>query len=159
MNNKSLADKIKKSGRHSSGHSIAAKEWRRQQTRRLRELELDSGGLGQEKIGERRSCWSVINRSPLDKWFMSQVGRPWDKVYSSFRQKFTRESIGRYTHKDVVAWIVYLNVHIIDGHPHEQGSRKHRPLLKNDLYVHPTDGLLKKTKRNYVCKFLKNLPN
>lgn len=95
--------------------------------------------------------------SPLNRWLASQVGRPWDKVYSEICEnlpKTTKQYIHIHEH---IGWFVETNVEIIDGVAcHKSGVLHGHPIQSStslkDFYVHPKTGLLIEAPRIYKKK-------
>lgn len=80
---------------------------------------------------------------PLEGYLNSQIGRPWDKVYSDIRKNLNPNSttqihiVGHLT--DMVAINVIRNS---QGDLIEQGDRSPSRVRPGDLYVDPKSGLL-----------------
>ena len=123
--------------------------------RRLRRYG-DDGPPGREGI---KACWQgrtkYLNEhlGPLHRYLNSQVGRPWDLVFSEICAHVRRDSAVQDHVRDHVSQFVATNVVLIDGVPCDGGSggrfRRNSygvPLLA-DFYVCPRTGLLRRVKR------------
>ncbi len=115
---------------------------------RITQEATEDGLLGHYLIKPRRkSKWLSDNLGPLRRLLRSQVGQPWNDIYSKLCQSLdTRTMVGRHV-LDHLWDYVELHVEIIDGIP----QRKHCSCYgRNDLtesywpqyYVHPKSGLL-----------------
>jgi len=87
---------------------------------------------------------------PLRKFVESNVGRPWDKVYSEICKHVDR---GNVVQKHILTHLfeyVAVDVEMIDGEPYRKARRTRlddRPLRgPNRWYVCPKSGLLKRAK-------------
>lgn len=92
---------------------------------------------------------------PLRRYLQSQVGRPWDRVFSELCKHINRNNPVQDHVRDHVEDFVETSVIIEDGIPfatpdRERGWRRYlwsdRP-LRQELYVCPRTGLLKRTPR------------
>jgi hypothetical protein len=93
------------------------------------------------------------NLAPLRRYIQSQVGRPWDKVYSEICERIDR---GNVVQKHILTHLydyVVTHVILIDGEPcwgdpHHGGYRYGRPLreyvYRQLWYVCPKSGILKR---------------
>jgi hypothetical protein len=89
---------------------------------------------------------------PLRRFLASNVGRPWDKVFSEMRAHININSV---VQAHILTHVFdYVNAHavLIDGVPCRGGSRRFgtgysTPLHPGELYVCPRTGLLRKVKR------------
>lgn len=92
---------------------------------------------------------------PLKRWMESQVGRPWNKIYSEIRKNFPNNN--KVNHHLIDTHLLgYVNRNTIlrmDGKVkriYDDSSRyfyrfsKRRELDKDELYVHPVTGILTK---------------
>lgn len=84
--------------------------------------------------------------APVQRWLCKQVGRPWNKVFSELCQALPSGVMGDHVKGHIKGW-VYLHVDVIDGMPVDRTwpfkASSQREISKNELYVHPVDGLLK----------------
>ncbi|HZS03851.1 MAG TPA: hypothetical protein VFD58_03180 [Blastocatellia bacterium] len=81
--------------------------------------------------------------SPLRRFLRSNVGRPWDKVYSEMRQHLDfRKTTGRHVFEHVEAEVSLHCFISDDGKVYERGRYGGRSFLVTGLYVHPRTGLL-----------------
>jgi hypothetical protein len=92
------------------------------------------------------------NLSPLFRYLEKQVGRPWDKVYSTICQNFDmRKTINQHILQHVNQYI-QQDTFMEDGRVMERGyNNESRPLKAGQLYVHPKTRLL--------CRARKRGPN
>ena len=85
------------------------------------------------------------NLSPLRRYLESQVGRPWDKVYSEIRANLdARKATGLHIlqHLDC-----YVERNCVQDGTAIMTLRGGMLVRVRDLYVHPKSGLLRKAKR------------
>lgn len=98
--------------------------------------------------GHRKSLNEHLG--PLRRYLESQVGRPWDKVFSEVCAHINRDSAVQDHVRDHVADYVLTHVVEIDGVPCSgEGLTYGRPLLETHwplLYVCPRSGILKRNK-------------
>ncbi len=91
--------------------------------------------------------------SPLRRFLLKQVGRPWNKVKSEIGQICPRQNPVLehvYTHLD---GFIETKVQIIDGKPYELYPGGYQPVeargtWRTGLYVDPRDGIIKRAKQN-----------
>ncbi len=91
---------------------------------------------------ERRNA-SPVKYSAVRGFFRSNVGRPWDKVFSDFCHKYDiRTATGRYA-RDMIDWMVEVNPDLDD-----KGNVlvRYRYSYRDNFYVHPRTGILMKVK-------------
>jgi hypothetical protein len=84
------------------------------------------------------------NLAPLRRYLESQVGRPWDKVYSEIRAGIPGNAVGLHVMQHVEDFVA-VNVFFEDG----MLRRRYRfggSLPVDGMYVHPRTRLLRKTK-------------
>jgi hypothetical protein len=87
---------------------------------------------------------------PLLRFLSSNIGRPWNKVYSEICEHITLDSTMQRHILEHVKTSVELDVQMIDGNPHHTTVRAwHSGYLPiestrnyQQLYVHPANGLL-----------------
>ncbi len=93
---------------------------------------------------------------PLRRYLESQVGRPWDKVFSEISAHISRDSVVQDHVRDHVMDYVTVNVVLLDGVPCYAGGPRgwgrigmplHEMWGAKLFYVCPRSGLLKKVKR------------
>lgn len=95
----------------------------------------------------RKSKWLSDNLGPLRSLLRSQVGKPWNDIYSKLCQSLdTRTMVGRHV-LDHLWDYVELHVEIIDGLPQRKhssyyGRRELTASYWPQYYVHPETGLL-----------------
>jgi hypothetical protein len=85
------------------------------------------------------------NLSPLRRWLVRQVGRPWDNVYSDACKVIKPTSTVKNHVKIHLLDFVHRSVAILDGIPCTTRSwfgRGCSELFNGGLYVHPITGLL-----------------
>lgn len=114
----------------------------------------------QKREGIKR-CWrsglKTLNEhlGPLRRFLHSQVGRPWNKVFSEICANINRNSAVQDHVRDHVWDFVEVNVIEIDGVPcfgagarygRYYGVPLHTSWRKDNLYVCPRTGILKKVK-------------
>jgi hypothetical protein len=95
------------------------------------------------------------NLSPLRRWLMRQVGRPWDNVYSDACKVIKPTSTVKNHVKIHLLEFVHRSVAIVDGVPCTTRSwfgHGYSELFNGDLYVHPATGLLRQHFRKPVPK-------
>lgn len=118
--------------------------------------ERDSFGSGKAKSSTTfRLGWNKKdlneNLTPLWRFIQGNVGRPWDKVYSEICESISVNSTVQKHVLDHLKSMVETNCKIIDGKPHilrrySHGGYKEVKEEINTFYVHPTTGLLCKSK-------------
>ncbi len=121
--------------------------------RRLRQYGED-GPPCQEGIKSRWQCHTKFlneHLGPLRRYLQSQVGRPWDKVFSEICAHISRNSAVQDHVRDHVEDYVALHVVLIDGVPcnGEGGYGYGKPLHRlrwKPWYVCPRTGILKRVK-------------
>ena len=126
--------------------------------RRLRRIGLDA--VRREGIKRPYTQTKALNEhlGPLNRYLNSQVGRPWDKVFSEICAHVRRDSTVQDHVRDHVLDYVTVNVVLIDGVPCHAGGggRFGRQLygvpigsgrLHQRFYVCPLSGLLKRVRR------------
>jgi hypothetical protein len=95
------------------------------------------------------------NLSPLRRWLVRQVGRPWNSVYSDACKVIKPTSTVKNHVKIHLLEFVHRGVAILDGVPcttrcsFDHGRSE---LFNGDLYVHPATGLLRLHLRRPVPK-------
>lgn len=82
------------------------------------------------------------NLAPLRRWLEKQVGRKWDDVYSDAAKVIKPNSTVREHVKTHLFWMLALRVVEVEGVLYEAGSHGLSKLRDNELYVHPTTGIL-----------------
>lgn len=99
------------------------------------------------KRGRYRTKYFSDNLSPLRRWLRSQVGRPWDEVYSQLcRRLDTRTLSGQHIFSHVWDYVERYVV-FVDGIPYSKEDTRY-PLVKtyryerDRFYVHPESGIL-----------------
>ncbi len=113
-------------------------------------IQQKEGDEGRTRVSLKR-CWEESghsksfsdNLNPLYRWLRSQVGQPWDKVYSQLSHRLDRRSLSG-QHIFVHVWeFVERYVVIINGVPYARDNLKY-PLggWRRQLYVHPQTGIL-----------------
>jgi len=103
--------------------------------------EYDSGA-GRASSARRDKCLNE-NLAPLRRYLQSQVGRPWDKVFSEIRANLdTRSAIGLHVMQHLYDFISVQTV-MIDGVVHKRGGWNEGFKPVDGLYVHPTTGLIR----------------
>jgi len=80
------------------------------------------------------------NYSPLRRYLTSQVGKPWNIVYSDICRSSPRRYTGQQL-RDAVSYLVERDVQMIDGKPFDMNSL---PITSNfsKVWVHPDTGIL-----------------
>lgn len=121
-------------------------------------------------VGSIVGCWSrrdggSINSNILERFLNSNVGRPWDKVFSEFSEHIKITS-RRWTEREIFKrfeWILHESVML--AVPDKNGSniwdlRRGYYLSNGDLYIHPKTGILLrvKQKRQNTLPKLPDLP-
>lgn len=98
------------------------------------------------------------NLSPLKRYLYKQVGRKWDDVFSEISEHLDSGSVVKKHVKDHVMWMINLHV-IVEGNKVFQKAAKYGSyrleLWKDELYVDPSNGILKKytAGKNYKFKY------
>ena len=83
------------------------------------------------------------NLNPLERYLRSQVGRLWDDVYSEIARGLKPTSTIQQHLRMHVMWAVSTKVKIdADGRAWDIAGYRYRCDRVNNLYVHPTSGLL-----------------
>jgi hypothetical protein len=111
-----------------------------------------------ESIGRKWSGspkWLNEHLGPLRRFLRSNVGRPWNKVYSEICARIRRDSAVQDHVRDHVFDYVTVNVILVDGVPcSREGSDYGMPIGRYDrreLYVCPRTGILRRI-RNRPAK-------
>lgn len=114
--------------------------------------ELEDRVHSPRKSGMRQKDWKGRKEfgehlSPLYRYVQSNVGRPWDKVFSEIREHNTPDNpVNNHIYDHLWGYVErYVDLDE-DGKPvsKESGWRGSRRIWA-DFYVHPIDGLLKRT--------------
>jgi len=93
-------------------------------------------------LGHQIKCFNE-NLNPLERYLRSQVGRLWDDVYSEIARGLRPTSTIQQHLRMHVMWAVSTKVQIgTDGRVWDIASYRYRCDIVNNLYVHPTSGLL-----------------
>jgi hypothetical protein len=111
-----------------------------------------------KREGIKRSCRGGTKQlnehlGPLRRYLQTQVGRPWDKVFSEICTHINRDSAVQDHVRDHVLDYVATNVILIDGVPcFGEGGRSYGEPLTNwyhraFFYVCPVSGILKRVKQ------------
>lgn len=107
-----------------------------------------------ERIEERGGGMKHFNEhlGPLRRYLLSQVGRPWNKVFSEICAHISRDSVVQDHVRDHVWDYVIVHVKLIEGVPcYGEGYWIGQPLQNGWrfplLYVCPRSGLLRRVKR------------
>lgn len=79
--------------------------------------------------------------TPLWRFLRSNLGRPWDKVYSEIRSQLDGRSVTGQHVLDHLRWEVETDVFLVDGKPMWQAWGGPRPVA--GFYVHPKTGTLR----------------
>jgi len=90
------------------------------------------------------------NLAPLRRYLRSQVGRPWDKVFSEICENINVNSAVQAHIREHIGWYVEKDVIMVDGIPHTLSRYNGlTPLASNNawrvrehLYVNPETGIL-----------------
>ncbi|TXI45467.1 MAG: hypothetical protein E6Q50_16945 [Lysobacter sp.] len=110
----------------------------------------------------RRHKWLNENLAPLRRYLASQVGRPWDKVFSDICAGIDRRNtVQRHIHQHLEDFVA-IRVYDVDGVFQIDGRWRGRVPLADHwapkFYVHPRHGLLCvnedriQTRRDYARK-------
>lgn len=83
------------------------------------------------------------NLAPLRRYLESQVGRPWDKVYSEIRGGIPNNTVGLHVLQHVEQFVA-VDAFLEDGVVCDRDYWGIRPV--DGMYVHPVTKLLRKTK-------------
>ena len=99
----------------------------------------DYDGGPERASSARRNKWLNENLAPRQRYLHSQIGRPWDKVFSEIRQTLdTRSALGLHVMQHLYQFIAVDTV-MIDGVVHQK--RWYSFDRVEGLYVHPLTGL------------------
>ena len=125
------------------------KGYHRQQQRIKPEDQPKREGIAEPYRGNRKNLSE--NLAPLRRFLQSNVGRPWDKVFSEICARINRNSAVQDHVRDHVWDFVALHVVLIDGLPcYGTGRRYSEPLGTGwrwpPFYVCPRSGLLKRVR-------------
>jgi hypothetical protein len=92
------------------------------------------------------------NLAPLRRYLMSQVGRPWRKIYSEIHQAIdTRSTIGLHVLQHLKMFVA-VHTFIESGVVYQSDRRWRSMQPVTGFYVHPTTGLLCYPKRGAKMK-------
>lgn len=138
--------------RHGSRH-LHGKSGKGYKHRVLRELASENGSRDREGLKRMyNGGWKSFSEhlGPLRRFIESNVGRPWDKVYSEICKHIDR---GNVVQKHILTHLfqyVAVHVELIDGELYEKPHQHHYgySLLRGRYcwYVCPKTGLLKRAK-------------
>ena len=78
--------------------------------------------------------------TPLWRFLRTNLGRPWDRVYSEIRSRLDGRSVTGKHVLDHLGWEVETDCFLVDGKPMRQGWNG--PAKIHGFYVHPKTGLL-----------------
>lgn len=126
----------------------------RQSRRRKGNTAFDEDGAGGKQSmmqvrrqagGRRKQFGDHLN--PLRRWLETQVGRPWNKVYSELCEKCDQRSFTKeHVHLHVFRDMLQDNVVMVDGVAHVRyrwsGLHSIKTFKRKVLYVNPNTGLL-----------------
>lgn len=117
-------------------------------SRRRLQRGLDDGPRreGIKRIWGGGKKWLSEHLSPLRRFLLSRVGRPWDQVFAEICQHIRVDSAVQDHVRDHLWDSVERYVILVDGEPCFGGGWRHgRPLRgsRTDLYVCPRTGLLR----------------
>lgn len=127
------------------GHGNPSSKWGRRLAKD--EYDLDDHGASRAPISRHRQYgWNAKEFSdvlgPLRHYLRSQVGRPWNKVWSEISQTLDNRSLTGQHIFDHIRWEVEQEAWIGDDgrlyHKRRWGSIE----VVNGLYVHPKTGIL-----------------
>jgi hypothetical protein len=89
------------------------------------------------------------NLKPLERYFKSQVGRPWDNIFSEVCENISLDSTVQRHVREHVPHMVHLEVLIKDGKIYDKryySRGDYSELWHGDLYVHPETKILRRYK-------------
>lgn len=91
------------------------------------------------------------NLAPLRRYLQSQVGRPWDKVFSEICSTIDRRNpVQQHIHQHIDQ-LIAIRTEIRNGRVIECGKFGPSPLAaSNELYVHPRTGIICRTKTRAI---------
>jgi len=99
---------------------------------------------------DRRIRWERRG-GPLQRYLESNVGRPWDKVYSELCRQLKRNSYNEREIREQIDRLVHRDVREVNRQVVEASQRGYvqigRPLRGGALYVCPRTGLLRRTRK------------
>jgi hypothetical protein len=87
------------------------------------------------------------NLSPLRRYLASNVGRPWDKVYSEISAHVDRSNAVQAHIWQHIEQYVCVKAEVIDGRVIDLGNRRSWTHWQPELYVDPRTGILRRKKR------------
>jgi hypothetical protein len=87
------------------------------------------------------------NLSPLRRYLTSNVGRPWDKVYSEISAHVDRNNAVQAHIWRHIEQYVCVKAEVIDGRVIDLGNRRSWTHWQPELYVDPHTGILRRNKR------------
>ncbi|MBW4614292.1 MAG: hypothetical protein KME21_13670 [Desmonostoc vinosum HA7617-LM4] len=95
----------------------------------------------------RKTKYFSDHLGPLYRWLRSQVGKPWNNVYSELSYRLNATTLSGQHILSHVWDFVELNVVLIDGIPYRKDNHKHRLgefnwRWRKQLYVHPEQMIL-----------------
>jgi len=77
--------------------------------------------------------------APVARYLRSQVGRPWDDVYSDICRVFRKNHVVDHRLNDWLSWQVDQTIRLVNG---EFVNESGHCVSANSLYVHPQSGVL-----------------
>lgn len=98
------------------------------------------------RSGYRSRKWTRDKLNPLYRYLHSQVGRPWNKVYSEICDTVDVRSTVQQHLRLHVDQFVELDVKLVGNEVYSSARYGTSPLKPGELFVHPRTGLLLETK-------------
>lgn len=96
------------------------------------------------------------NFAPLRHYLVSQVGRPWNQVFSDISHSTRSKSLTADEVRQAIEGMVEQTVQIIDGKPHDERGLPIVSRYWSPVWVHPQTGILMRSpqqpKRRYTRK-------
>jgi hypothetical protein len=132
----------------SGGRLKTPKGSKREYQREVRnEAESHREKIRQKWGWEHKQFTDVLG--PIYGYLLSQVGRPWNDVFSEICQHLPANSLNTSHVRDHIKQFVEINVIMIDDYPHdtEGHSITNRGRYPFAYYVHPETGILCKLKQ------------
>lgn len=94
--------------------------------------------------------------APLRHYLVSQVGRPWNQVFSDISHSTRSKSLTAGEVRQAIEGMVEQNVQLIDGKPHDERGLPINSSFWSPVWVHPETGILMRSpqqpKRRYKRK-------
>jgi hypothetical protein len=147
MSEHRLSEIVIERPRHGMRISLKKTTGSKKQLDKLTEEATQDGLLNSYLIKPRRKSKGLSDHlAPLRRLLRSQVGQPWNEVYSQLCRRLNHNTMAGQHVLDHVDQYVEKHVELIDGIPYRKTRSRYSQSLLNrywdQFYVHPDTGLL-----------------